>query len=109
VQQCLRQAGVQCSDAGPFSLRGTYLPTAKQLAAVAAAEAGATPAAKRSRAEVGGGAPQWQLEVQLFQQYAGLFLLTAALPKAAPDGVLPWFGGLAQQLQAALAEQWTVA
>lgn len=121
VRRCMQQAGLQCGDAGPYSLCCRYQPTAEQLSDAAAA-ADAEPAAKRVRLGAGGGAggggaqpqqeqeqpQQWQIDLQLFQQHAGLFLLTAALQRSAPDAALPWFGGVAQQLQRALAAQWSV-
>lgn len=41
-------------------------------------------------------------------QHAGLFLLTAALHKSAPDGALAWFGAQARALHQALAARWKV-
>ena len=114
LQQCLRQAGVQCSlNRGAYSIRGSYQPSAAELAAAEAEEGSGPRAAKRPRPQPGGsgdlpGEQPWQLELQLFQQHAGLFLLTAAVDKAAPDGALGWFGTQMQRLQAAVAAQWKV-
>lgn len=114
MQRCLQAAGVQCSmDRGGYSIQGSYSPSAEQLAAAAAADgdddgaSGAEPASKRQRA-TGGGHTAWTLQLHLFMQHAGLFLLTASLHKSAPDGALAWFGGLMQQLQGALAARWKV-
>lgn len=74
---------------------------------------GRGPAGKRRRAD-GGGADAaarqgpWKLELHLFMQHAGLFLLTAALHKSAPDGALAWFGAQARALHQALAARWKV-
>lgn len=120
VQRCLQAAGVQCSlDRGSYSARGSYTPSVEELAAAAADDA-AVPAAKRPRSDPGDGAGvgalaagsdssvSWAVELRLFQQHPGLFMLTAALPPGTPDGALAWFGGLTQQLQRALAERWKV-
>lgn len=95
-------------------MAGSYTPAERE----AASEAAAAPAAKRQRGEdsssaggsSGAGKPNgpaaWQLELHLFMQHAGLFLLTAATK--APDCALAWFAGLMQRLQAALGARWTV-
>ncbi|KAL4428378.1 hypothetical protein ABPG75_002467 [Micractinium tetrahymenae] len=118
IRQCMQQAGMHCADAGPYSLCCKHTPTPGQLAA--AAGDAEEPVAKRARPGAtgdGSGAPQaqqqqqqqrWQIDLQLFQQHAGLFLLVAVLQKSAPDGALPWFGEVAQRLQRALAAQWAV-
>jgi hypothetical protein len=114
LQQCLRQAGMQCSlNRGAYSIRGSCQPSAAELAAADAEEGSGSRAAKRPRPQPGvsGDLPNeqpWQLELQLFQQHAGLFLLTAALHKAAPDGALGWFGTQMQLLQEVVAAQWKV-
>lgn len=123
VQGCLQAAGVACTlDRAAYSVRGSYMPNLQERAA---AEDGAgAPAAKRLRGQPGGGggggssgdaaagpssaAHPWCVELHLFQQHPGLFLLSAALPPSTPAGALGWFGGLAQQLQRALGERWKV-
>ena len=118
MQGCLQQAGLQCAvDAAAYSIQASYSPSTQELAAAAEAEAeglaAAGPAGKRRRAD-GGGADAaarqgpWKLELHLFMQHAGLFLLTAALHKSAPDGALAWFGAQARALHQALAARWKV-
>lgn len=111
VQQCLQQAGVQCSvDRGGYSIKGSYAPSPAELAA--AAEAAGEPAPKRQRRDGGGGGSPagtpWPLEAHVFSQHAGTFMVTAALLKPAPEGALPWWGGTMQRLQRALAARWKV-
>lgn len=120
IQRCMQQARVQCkADRAAYSVAGSYAPTPAELEAASEAAAGA-PAAKRRRAEDGSGGSgsdqgskhsssataTWPLELHLYRQHAGLFLLTAATK--APDGALGWFAGLMQQLQAGLGSRWTV-
>lgn len=112
VQQCLQQAGCTCScDRGGYSIRGSYTATPAELA-VAAGEAGGEAAPKRPRPDSGSqaaaAAAPWVVELHVFMQHAGLFLVTAALLPPAPDGALAWYGPLMQRLQRALGEQWKV-
>jgi hypothetical protein len=113
AQRCLQQAGVKCTvDRATYSLRGSYEPTEAEVAAAADAD----PAAKRPRLEQGEPNQQeqqqqhgpWQLEVRLFMQHAGLFMLTCALGRATPDGALAWWRQQAQRLQQALSAKWKV-
>jgi hypothetical protein len=132
----LEAAGVRYTlDRAAYCLRCTYAPSPAELAAAGDEAAGGPPAAKRQRqaeARAGGGsvalhagasqapateappeaaAPggEWKLELRLFQQHAGLFLLSAALLPSAPDAALPWWGALAARLRDALAARWKVA
>lgn len=117
IQRCLQQAGVQCKvDRAGYGVTGSYAPNPAEVEAAREAEATAAgPAAKRRRVEddgsggdskQGASAVAWPLELHLYQQHAGLFLLAAATK--APDGALPWFARLMQQLQAGLASRWTL-
>ena len=119
IQRCLQQAGVQCKvNRSSYSVAGSYAPTpAEQEAASEAAAAGR--ATKRRRGDGGGdseegsgeqgskpgsSAAAWPLELHLYWQHAGLFLLTAATK--APEGAVAWFARLMQQVQAGLGAHW---
>ncbi|KAL4858898.1 U6 small nuclear RNA (adenine-(43)-N(6))-methyltransferase [Chlorella vulgaris] len=112
---CLQRAGVTCeSEKGTFVIRGSYDPTTADHAEPATGDA-PSPSPKRQRVGDGAhGKPRkqptgWRMEVHLFQQHAGLFLLTATLHKSAPESALGWWGALSRRLQDDLsAKNWKV-
>jgi hypothetical protein len=112
---CLQRAGVTCeSEKGTFDIKGSYAPTTADLMEPASGNAAGPPAKRQCVGDGADGKPRkqpegWRMEVHLFQQHVGLFLLTATLHKSAPESALGWWGALTRRLQDDLsAKNWKV-